>query len=80
MSQFSYCPDCGKKGVQLRLRSASEDHLGCKYCDWYTFTSDAPPVSNIDILQRKRHEKAQIIKGKLLGINDVWIIEDNTGS
>jgi hypothetical protein len=32
------CPECGKKGVTLRL-STSEDHWGCRYCDWYAFTS-----------------------------------------
>jgi ribosomal protein L37AE/L43A len=32
------CPDCKRKGVTLRLNT-SEDHWGCRYCDWYTFTS-----------------------------------------
>jgi ribosomal protein L37AE/L43A len=26
------CPDCGRKGVTLRL--GSEDWFVCRYCDW----------------------------------------------
>lgn len=37
---YLLCPDCGKKGVTLRLRRNGEDHYGCRYCPWYAFTLD----------------------------------------
>lgn len=47
----SICPDCGKKGVTLRLRPHGEDHYGCRYCDWYFF-ADVP--DQVDREQRER--------------------------
>lgn len=32
------CPECGKKGVTLRLRANGEDHYGCRYCEWEAFS------------------------------------------
>jgi len=31
------CPSCGKKGVTMRL--SREDGWGCRYCDWWAYTS-----------------------------------------
>lgn len=41
MNPFSYCPDCGKKGVQFHFAKvvAGEDGYGCRYCDFWFFTS-----------------------------------------
>lgn len=40
--KFTRCPDCGKKGVSLRLR-ADEDHYGCRYCPFFFFTEGTDP-------------------------------------
>lgn len=37
MARNMICPDCQKRGVTLRLRA--EDHWGCRYCDFFCFTS-----------------------------------------
>lgn len=37
---YMRCPGCKKKGVTLRLRNNGEDHYGCRYCDWFAFTSE----------------------------------------
>lgn len=50
------CPNCGRRGVTLRL--ANEDHYGCRYCDWYAFTNglDAPDVVNRSALAEMNPE------------------------
>ena len=49
MPTFMRCPECAKKGVTLRM-TTSEDHYGCRYCDWYTFTSGSDAID----IQRRR--------------------------
>ena len=34
---FYRCPQCGKKGVNLRARDNGEDHYGCRYCTWSAY-------------------------------------------
>ena len=38
---FTYCPDCGKKGVQFHFAQVApgEDGYGCRYCDFFFFTA-----------------------------------------
>lgn len=40
------CPDCGKKGVTLRL--GREDFYGCRYCTFFAYTGgyDTLDVNN----------------------------------
>jgi hypothetical protein len=36
--EFTYCPDCHKKGVWYHLSCYSgEDALKCRYCSWSAF-------------------------------------------
>lgn len=41
VAEFSYCPDCGKKGVHFRFAKviAGEDGYGCRYCSFWFFTA-----------------------------------------
>jgi ribosomal protein L37AE/L43A len=36
-SDFLHCPECGKKGVTMRL--GREDGWGCRYCEFWAYTS-----------------------------------------
>jgi hypothetical protein len=58
------CPDCGKKGVSYRL-TGSDDHWGCRYCDWNAFSygHDKP-----DIINRRRLQAAN-------PEDDIWIAD-----
>jgi hypothetical protein len=54
---FTYCPDCGRKGVTWRPGGLpGEDHLKCRYCGWWTFTVDE---FECDRVQQERHARAQ---------------------
>jgi len=68
-SDYTYCPDCKRKGVTLRLQNNGEDHLGCRYCDWSAFTSEAYPQYKADQENLRRHaewnqtERARLCQG-----------------
>lgn len=46
--KYLHCPNCGKKGVYLKLM-VNEDNYRCRYCDWYVFTGGE---SQIDVVER----------------------------
>jgi hypothetical protein len=56
VGQRLVCPNCGRKGVTLRL--GREDHFGCRYCDWYAFNDglDEPDVVNRSALAEMNPE------------------------
>ncbi len=59
---LDYCPDCGKKGVLLRVRSGGEDYMGCRYCEWYAYLYSG---SVIDRIEHERFEQAKTTRGKV---------------
>jgi hypothetical protein len=58
------CPDCHKKGVTMRLKPM-EDGWGCRYCDWWTFTSGE---DRVDRAERRRLAEAN--PGE-----DIWVTD-----
>ena len=51
ITSYFKCPDCGKRGVTLRIRRNGEDHMGCRYCKWFAYTYGGAKV-DVDNIAR----------------------------
>ena len=59
--KYSYCPDCGRKGVCWAPRRSGEDNYSCRHqeCPFYFFALSGSPI---DDKQRRRWELAQAFR------------------
>lgn len=61
--KFLVCPDCKKKGVQLKLAPRGEDGYHCHFCQFWAYTMGTYPsdVDGMSRLKKANPEQASIL-------------------